>query len=150
VCDYCDCRTEPEIAALSADHERLGSILAAIDGAVTASEDRRRRELVAELASVLVPHAEREEHGIFQALRSAAVDEHYVARFEADHDEIERLLALADDRANALVLVTLLRDHILVEESDLFPAAHQLLSSSDWAAVEAVAPPTQTSEGVHE
>ena len=23
MCDYCDCRSEPEIAALSADHDRL-------------------------------------------------------------------------------------------------------------------------------
>ena len=139
MCDYCDCRTEPEIAALSADHERLDSILAGISRAVAASDEDRRRELVDELRTVLLPHTKREERGIFAALRSALVDERYLARFEAEHDELERLLAGAGDPTYALRLVTLLRDHILVEESDLFPAAHQVLSSTDWDTIDVLA-----------
>jgi hemerythrin-like domain-containing protein len=34
-------------------------------------------------------------------------------------------------------IVELLEDHILREESDLFPAAHQLLGSEAWATITA-------------
>jgi hypothetical protein len=36
-----------------------------------------------------------------------------------------------------LQIVDLLEDHILREESDLFPAAHQLLGSDAWATIAA-------------
>ncbi len=62
--------------------------------------------------------------------------------FERDHDEIHRLLAECsggDWRQPAADLVHVLSEHIAREESDLFPAAHQLLRPDQWDAVDAVA-----------
>jgi hypothetical protein len=68
----------------------------------------------------------------------AEVGAAYIGRLEADHAAIHRLLgALAGPgwAVAALELIALLRDHVLREESDLFPAAHQLLRPDQWAAI---------------
>jgi hemerythrin-like domain-containing protein len=133
MCDYCGCRSEPEIAALSADHEHMLELTAQL---------RRAHEMgvsaldvVAELAGALGPHARREELGIFAALVAEGVDAEYVAVFERDHDIIHDLLSRDDAPSQALRIVELLEDHILREESDLFPAAHQMLGSDAWATI---------------
>lgn len=135
MCDYCGCRSEPEIAALSADHEHMLELTAQL---------RRAHEMgvsaldvVAELAGALGPHARREELGIFAALVAEGVDAEYVAVFERDHDIIHDLLSRDDAPSQALRIVELLEDHILREESDLFPAAHQMLGSDAWASIAA-------------
>jgi hemerythrin-like domain-containing protein len=135
MCDYCGCRSEPEIAALSADHEHMLELTAQL---------RRAHEMgvsaldvVAELAGALGPHARREERGIFAALVAEGVDAEYVAVFERDHDIIHDLLSRDDAPSQALRIVELLEDHILREESDLFPAAHQMLGSDAWASIAA-------------
>jgi hemerythrin-like domain-containing protein len=58
-------------------------------------------------------------------------------RFEHEHDTLEELLAGAERRQQMLRIVDLLEDHISREESDLFPAAHQLLGSDAWATIAA-------------
>ena len=78
MCDYCDCRSHPEIAALSADHEVLLALLADLRRATDAGD------------------AERAE----------------------------------------MPLGALLDDHVAREESDLFPAARQLLAPGQWDAVD--------------
>lgn len=84
-------------------------------------------------------HAAREEAGVFAQLRAAGVESAYLARFEHEHEQVHALLAdeAPDDWAgSALELADLLGGHIAREESDLFPAAHQLLSPSQWDAVD--------------
>jgi hemerythrin-like domain-containing protein len=135
VCDYCGCRSEPEIAALSADHERMLALTAGLRRVLAA--DVPATELVDELADMLGPHAQREERGVFAALVAEGIDPAYVMRFEHEHDTLEELLAGAERRQQMLRIVDLLEDHILREESDLFPAAHQLLGSDAWATIAA-------------
>lgn len=135
MCDYCGCRSEPEIAALSADHERMLVLTAGLRQAQAAGVPAP--ELVAELAGMLGPHARREEGGVFAALVAGGIDTAYVLRFEHEHDTLEELLAGADARDQMMQIVDLLEDHILREESDLFPAAHQLLGSDAWETIAA-------------
>ncbi len=135
MCDYCDCRAQPQIAALSAEHERMLSVTAAIRRSVAAG--RAVSAEVDELGGLLSPHAEREEIGLFAVLRDAGVDASYVGRFEDEHRRIETLLSSArDDVPAAVMLVDLLEDHILHEETDMFPASRQLLDAEMWAAVD--------------
>lgn len=133
MCDYCGCRSEPEIAALSADHEHMLELTAQLRRAHEMSVSAL--DVVAELAGALGPHARREERGIFAALVAEGVDAEYVAVFERDHDIIHDLLSRDDAPSQALRIVELLEDHILREESDLFPAAHQMLGSDAWASI---------------
>ena len=135
MCDYCGCRSEPEIAALSADHERMLALTAQLRRAHEMGDDASG--LVAELVGALGPHARREELGVFAALVAEGVDADYVAVFERDHDIIHELLSRDDAPSQALRIVELLEDHILREESDLFPAAHQMLGSEAWASIAA-------------
>jgi len=134
-CDYCGCRSEPKIADLSADHERFLVLTAQIRRAH--EEGAPASELIAELAGTLGPHARREERGVFAALIADGIDPEYVAQFELDHGQLEDLLSGDDPLSHTLRIVELLEDHILREESDLFPAAHQLLGSDAWATIAA-------------
>ena len=135
MCDYCGCRSEPEIAALSADHEHMLALTARLRHTHAAGVPLS--ELVAELAALVEPHARREERGVFAALIEEGIDSDYVARFEHDHDTLHELLSRGQPPGQPLRLVELLEDHILREETDLFPAAHQLLGSDAWAAIAA-------------
>jgi hemerythrin-like domain-containing protein len=135
MCDYCGCRSEPEIAALSADHERMLALTAGLRRAQATGVPAP--ELAAELTRVLGPHARREERGVFAALVAEGIDAAYVLRFEHEHDTLEELLADADARHQMMHIVDLLEDHILREESDLFPAAHHLLGPDAWAKIAA-------------
>lgn len=140
MCDYCDCRSHPEIAELSTDHEQLGEMLSRLMAAVDADDVAAAASVGDELHELLTVHAAREERGIFVQLRHADVPDDYVGMFEADHDVIHALLDQRDGpewRARARELIDVLRDHILREETDLFPAAHQMLVPSQWDAVAA-------------
>jgi hemerythrin-like domain-containing protein len=140
MCDYCDCRSHPQIASLSADHERLQSLLTEIAGAADGHDRERCRSLAGRLRRILDPHADREERGVFAQLRAAGVDDDYVARFEDEHVLVHALVAgLASDEwlSEARRLVEVLRGHIAREETDLFPAAHQLLHPAQWDVIDA-------------
>lgn len=139
MCDYCDCRSHPEVAALSADHEVLLALLADLRGAIAAGDARRATIVLGALHGRLEHHAAREERGVFTQLREAAVAGDYVDEFERDHHHIHELLDDAGRghwQATAREVVELLGDHIAREESDLFPAAHQLLAPEQWDAVD--------------
>lgn len=140
MCDYCDCRSHPEIARLSAEHDVLQGLLVELRRAIDASDRSSVAAPLAALHEVLDGHATREERGVFTELRGAGVDAGYVGGFERDHHQIHALLdaAAGDDWAVAArELVHVLGDHIAREERDLFPAAHQLLAPHQWTAIDA-------------
>ena len=139
MCDYCDCRSHPEIAALSDDHERLLELLHGLRSISTGSDASGAAAHIAALHAVLEGHTAREERGVFAQLRDVVLDAEYVAMFEHDHEAVHRLLVeCASDewQRPAAELVDALHDHILREETDLFPAAHQMLAPAQWSAVD--------------
>ena len=141
MCDYCDCRSHPQIASLSVDHEQILALLVGLRKAIDGADAEPARPLIARLHDLLDRHAELEDRGVFTELRRADIDSDYVAMFELDHDEIHRLLdesAAGEWQQPARDLIRLLAEHIAREESDLFPAAHQLLRPDQWDAVDAV------------
>lgn len=140
MCDYCDCRSHPAIATLSEDHEALLEQLALLRRAITADDPGVARAILEQLHAVLDVHASREERGVFRELVAADVDADYVGDFHDDHDAIHAYLREARSpawRDAARAFAALLEDHIRREETDLFPAAHQLLQPHQWDAVDA-------------
>lgn len=133
MCDYCGCRSEPEIAALSADHERMLTLTAGLRHAHAAGIPAT--ELFAELTSLLEPHSLREERGLYPALAAAVTDPEYVAMFKHDHDELDALVTRADADQHIVQITALLEMHILREETDLFPAAYQMVGAPAWATI---------------
>ena len=144
MCDYCDCRSHPYIAALSAEHEVMLTLLADLERAVGAADAATATSVTARLDDLLAPHATKEERGVFAELRRSEVDDGYLGRFEDEHRVIQALSAGRADQpweASARALVQQLRDHIFREETDLFPAAHQVLAPAQWDAVDAATTP---------
>lgn len=137
MCDYCDCRLVPAIADLTDDHEILLGLTARLRHALAHDDGATVRATVAALSAELAAHTDREERGIFAALRAADdLTGSYVGRFEAEHVDVHERLR-PDAAAGALTdVIAALEAHIAREETDLFPAARQVLSPSDWDAVE--------------
>jgi iron-sulfur cluster repair protein YtfE (RIC family) len=133
MCDYCGCRSEPEIAALSSDHERMLTLTAGLRRAHATGIPAP--ELFAELTAMLGPHSLREERGLYPALAAAVKDPEYVAMFKHDHDELDALVTRADTDQHIMRIAALLEMHILREETDLFPAAYQMVGSPAWATI---------------
>lgn len=139
MCDYCGCREHEAIAQLSIEHETLLEMLTELQRHADNRDSAAARPLLQRLHDVLSPHALREEHGVFAELAHAGVATTYITMFEADHQQIHALLSRTEAagwEAVALELVQTLREHIVREESDLFPAAHQLLVPSQWDAID--------------
>jgi hemerythrin-like domain-containing protein len=139
MCDYCDCRSHPQIASLSDDHEAMLLMLASLSAALTTDDADLAHGLLSELHHLLDAHGVREERGIFTELRDAVTDDDYVGMFEQDHQRLHELFVQgggADWRRAASEIVKSLNEHILREETDLFPAAHQMLTPDQWRAVD--------------
>ncbi|MFE8946883.1 hemerythrin domain-containing protein [Streptomyces sp. NPDC007856] len=104
----------------------------------------RMAQVAREIARMLEPHTQVEEHGLFPALAADFPDQ--IAALEAEHRRVEAVLAEAADGVtpadptwpDRLIEATaMLRDHILKEQDGVFPAALANLSTEDWEAVEA-------------
>ncbi len=90
---------------------------------------------------MVLAHAEREQAGLFAALRDVGVDQEYLGRFERDHQRIDDLLAKANSEPSAVeAVIELVEDHIRREETDMFPAARQLLDPARWDVVDDAGP----------
>lgn len=139
MCDYCDCRSHPQIASLSAEHDELLELLGQLVRAVAGDDRTAAMGIVSRVDAILGDHAHREERGIFAALRSADVASSYIGRFEQEHVVVHDVIGRStseDWQQSARTLVGLLAEHIAREETDLFPAAHQLLTPKHWDDVD--------------
>lgn len=136
MCDYCDCRRIPEIAALGAEHDRIEDLGAAALAALRSGEPGSAAAIDLLIRS-LEPHVRREERGIFTQAREAGLGAYYVDDLEQDHRRFASALEHPDMLdADALEeLLDELHHHIAIEEYDLFPAAAQLFTESHWEAV---------------
>ena len=119
MCDYCDCRSHPQIAALSADHEVMIELLADLRRAVAV---RRRGSGGAHCTA---GRAARAAHHLGRARR--------VRRAAAGRCR-RRLRRQVPARARGGAPPARRR-----EETDVFPDAHQLLRPDQWDAVDRVA-----------
>ena len=142
MCEYCGCQALETIDELTQEHERVVNLISHVrdarrDGAIT-----RMAELAREITSVLGPHTQVEERGLFPAMATEFPEQ--IAALEAEHRRIEAVLAEADgpfltdpgwpDRL--IDTHDLLRGHILKEQDGVFPAALAALATEDWEAVE--------------
>ena len=94
--------------------------------------------LLDQLKMRLAHHTEREEAGLFQTLREVEVPPEYMGLFEHDHGHLVELIESAKrDRHGVDELLRSLEAHMVREETDMFPAAEQLLGPADWDTIEA-------------
>lgn len=138
MCDYCGCRSTNEIADLSVEHERVLSLVDALRHLdASAPGSRSGGQLIDELATLLARHTAREETGVFAMLATFPEYAAYRQRFLDDHAHLDALAnAAAADRGVLAELLDLLESHVFAEETDLYPAIHQLFSPADWDHVD--------------
>ena len=143
MCEYCGCQALAAISELTREHDLVGSLMREARSAHAGADTGRLAELARQIATVLGPHTEVEEGGLFPALAADFPDQ--VAALEAEHRRIETVLAEASAGipgdpswpGRLIGTLAMLREHILKEQDGVFPAALAGLSPADWEAVEA-------------
>lgn len=144
MCEYCGCQALATIRELTCEHEAVVNLIGAVRAAHRDGDVVRMAAAAREIATVLGPHTEVEEHGLFPALAGEFPD--HIAILEAEHRRIEAVLGEAADvmpsdpawPQRLLDVLGLLRAHILKEQDGVFPAALANLSAAEWEAVEIV------------
>ncbi|MFE1290310.1 hemerythrin domain-containing protein [Streptomyces sp. NPDC058751] len=145
MCEYCGCQSLESIDELTREHDEVVRLISHLHSAHRAEDVARMAEVSREIARVLGPHTEVEEHGLFPAMAADFPDQ--IAALEAEHRRIEAVLAEAADGATPpdpswperlVEAMAMLRDHILKEQDGVFPAALANLGTEEWEAVEAV------------
>lgn len=137
MCEYCDCRSQPVIAALSAEHDQLGSLTILIEQAIHAGDATNAWRHLTDLATLLAAHTASEEAGLFADLLAAGELTDAVFARCAEHDEISAAVDAAGQpdsdpvrwEETARRALTLLAEHIWREETDVFPAAALALAA---------------------
>ena len=142
MCDYCGCRTQPSIAQLSEEHDRIERIARDLRDAHTRGDRSGAATIATDLLASLVPHVAREERALFPELTVAGAPAQ-VQRLEDEHEQLELALRpVAAGAASASQWTAIpraldgLRHHIWTEEFDVFPAALQLLDPHAWQRIE--------------
>ena len=126
-----------ELEGLIDEHRELTTLGASLRRARGGPEAEISR-LLNELRARLAHHTEREEAGLFRVLRDVEVPEEYVGLFEHDHGHFVELIEAATRSPDAVEpLVKDLEGHMVKEETDMFPAAEQLLGPDDWDRIDA-------------
>lgn len=144
MCDFCGCRRERAIAELSEEHEQLLELGYVIRRLLDEGKHARARRAVGdELAPLLRSHAEKEEQGLFTQLRSRWEADPRLDDLVGEHRELDALLgaSLGSDPGwedAVRKLIGLLSEHMLSEETDLFPYALYELTAVEWHAIDEV------------
>ncbi|MFK4184579.1 hemerythrin domain-containing protein [Streptomyces sparsogenes] len=144
MCEYCGCQALASIEELTREHEAVVNLISHVRDAHRHGGVTRMAELAREIAAVLGPHTEVEEHGLFPAM--AADFPEKIGALEDEHRRIEAVLAEADGPfltdptwpQRLIETLDLLRDHILKEQDGVFPAALAMLDTERWEAIDAV------------
>jgi hemerythrin-like domain-containing protein len=140
MCEHCGCRGVEPIAELMDEHFQLLELSGNIDRDLAAGDRRAAEDGLLMLERRLDEHVDREERGIFAALKAqgdffdAVVDleEEHVA-FDAELEDLAPDAVGFDDRVARLL--DKLSDHIDKENLGVFPVAVTILGASGWDIV---------------
>lgn len=145
MCDHCGCR-QGSIQELMDQHDVITAIGSIIRRHLAAGNDSSARLELDRLLSVLEPHVEWEEAGLFPRLTAQGDFAEHVATLESEHAALYRQAATAGEGEGLWGLAILdlldeLDEHIYRENFGLFPGAISVLEADDWAAIDAAKPP---------
>lgn len=134
MCTYCGCESEAFVAELMADHQRISALANQAVAALSRGDRAEAASTCAEVAALFGAHSEKEERGLFAELQAEPLAVDAISRLEADHRRLQvelSMLATGETSSMETILADLL-DHAEREDSDLFPAALQLLGDDAW------------------
>ncbi|MEU1788087.1 hemerythrin domain-containing protein [Streptomyces sparsogenes] len=128
MCEYCGCQALTTIDELTREHDEVVRLIGHLRTAHQKGSAARMAETAREIARVLDPHTQVEEHGLFPALAADFPDQ--IAALEAEHRQVETVLAEAADGVTPsdptwpdrlMNAMDMLRDHILKEAGRRLP-----------------------------
>ena len=119
-------------------------LIGEVRAAIADADPARMADLARQIARVLGPHTEVEEHGLFPVLAADFPD--HIGTLRAEHRRVEAVLGEARSGtpadpawpARLAAAIRILREHIIKEQDGVFPAALASLGAADWEAAEAV------------
>ena len=141
VCEYCGCRGVPAIAELMDEHSALVDQAHHVRQDLGAGKPTAAMSRLAGLVADLERHVQREEAGIFRAMRASGdfIDE--VDALEGEHRDFAAVIARleigsADFEAQVVRLLDDLAIHVEREDLGIFPVSVITLGASGWAVVD--------------
>lgn len=144
MCEYCGCQDVEAIAALTREHDDLRAVARDATAAARAGDREAAARVAQQLLTLLHPHVEIEERGLFPAMATEFAE--HIASLEDDHRRLDHVLAKiadpsVDDPGWAAELTAAVADlfgHILREQDGLFPATLSVLTPADWEKLDSV------------
>jgi hemerythrin-like domain-containing protein len=140
MCEHCGCRQVEPIAELMDEHLELldhaGEVRRMLDRGDLDGAWRR----MGDLATLLVAHVDREEAGLFTAMKAQGDFAEAVRELEAEHVSFDELLSDLDRESPTLrddleTLFAELTVHIDKENLGIFPVAVVTLGAEGWDTV---------------
>lgn len=149
VCNYCGCRAFEPVAQLSAEHDQILRLSAAIRRAVAGADHTVAAGHLRALHDLLEIHDAVEEVSLYPAMARNPEFREKVGTLFDEHDELDRVVGSAltsvertgantADWAEVLGALEMLAEHIDHEEHGVFPAAAVSLDPADWEHAAAV------------
>lgn len=143
MCDYCGCRDAAAIDELSIEHEQVLDLVYSLRRHAQQREHDRAGQVAAALSELLAIHTAKEEEGLFSELRASWGADPRLDELAREHRYIDHLVtSVARGRPGweeaALRLADTLSDHVMAEETDLFPYALYELRDAAWARIDAI------------
>lgn len=134
MCDHCGCRSYPQIAELTDDHDRILELAWRIAEAHRACVDVGADHDA--LTALLDAHVSREEKGLYPLLADGGdLTADVRDALEEEHRDLDAAIATGGfDRRAYYALAA----HIEHEETELFPAAMFAFDEEEWHALRAV------------
>jgi hemerythrin-like domain-containing protein len=152
MCEHCGCRGIEPIADLMDEHYEILDIAGDVRRLLAAEDRQAAATRLAWLGQRLGEHVDREERGVFAALKSQDEFVEAVLELEAEHVDFDAELDLLDVEApdfdvRVTGLLRSLSHHVDQENLGIFPVASVTLGAAGWDMVAmAHAPPDTAPE----
>jgi iron-sulfur cluster repair protein YtfE (RIC family) len=141
MCEHCGCRGVLPIAELMNEHMALMGQAHFVRQQLGIGNHATAMVLLAELVAHLDRHVQREEDGIFRALRAEGEFMDEIDALDGEHRGLTAAVAALDPHsADLAALVTRLlddlEDHVEREDLGMFPVSVVTLGAKGWAIVD--------------
>lgn len=141
MCEYCGCRGVPPIAELMDEHTSLVDQAHHVRRDLGAGNPSAAMSRLTDLVAHLDRHVQREEDGIFRAMRTTGEFLDEIDELEGEHRDFAVAIAALDaDAPNFAAQVTRLLDdlgvHVEREDLGIFPVSVVTLGATGWAIVD--------------
>lgn len=152
MCSYCGCQAIEVIGRFMAEHDDIVTAAGALRRAAVEQDRTKVRTQCERVRTLLTPHTEAEEVGLFSVMREQGDFADQVDALCGEHTLLDEQLdgIAAGDYSLIQPFYQALRDHIDKEDNGLFPTSALTLDGPDWDEIETRTPLVDASAPVGE